>query len=159
MFYHLPEWLFGSNTALFHLDRSFYICLTYKAVSLQTSLQDLEVVLQHGAAGRARSRPGALHHPVGAGGALRLHRRLPAGWRGAGAAGAQQGLLWLIGWNSAVAMVINVSVLLKWEKEGQKPGTWRDRDGEVENVTTATLKCWHRLLGIELSPEYMITLE
>lgn len=116
MFYHLPKWLFGSNTSLFHLDCSFYFSLIYKAVSLQTSLQDLQVVLQHGAAGWARSRPGALHHPVVAGGALCLRRRLPAGWRGAGEARAQQRLLWLIGWKSMVVTMITASVRLKPDK-------------------------------------------
>lgn len=56
-----------------------------------------------------------------------------------------------------VVTMINASVRLKRDKVRtieQKP-----RWGEWKNVIAATLKCWHCLLDIELSPDYVITLE
>lgn len=125
----------------------------YIFFSLQTSVQNLQVVLQHGAAGRARHGPGTLHHPDGLGRALLLHRQLHSEWRGTREAGGKQGVLWRIYRTSLVAVTINWSVWPTQDKDGQWTTAWgtlaeKNRQGgcsHVSNVIPVTLGCRHCL--------------
>lgn len=78
---------------------------------LQTSIQNLPVVLQHAAVGRARAGPRALHHPHGFRGTVLLHRPLCDGRRGAREAGRKKEPLWRRSYRRAlVAILIGGSV-------------------------------------------------
>lgn len=65
-------------------------------VSLQAGVQDLQVLLQHAAAGQAGSGPRALHRPDVFRRVVLLRRQFPAGRGGAGEARAPRRFLRLI---------------------------------------------------------------
>lgn len=81
--------------------------------SFQTSIQNLQVVLQHAAAGRARPWPWALHHPHGFRGAVLLHWPLRDDRRGAREAGRKKELLWRRSYRRSTLAAILISRSLK----------------------------------------------